>query len=330
MVPTSRRVPSLHPTARRVLVTTARLAFVFAAIGFAWWQLRGDWDEIADAARASGATRWIQAAVLITIGTAITGFAWRLILTGFGQRIGIRQGLAIFFVGQMGKYIPGSVWSLGMQASMARRAAVPVAVTVVTGLLFIGWHLATAVAVGSAGLLVGAIDIPVPRAVAAAALIGSIAVLSPGVLNWLGTRTARAEHVLRLRWSATTALWLMFAGTWTSYGLALTRLAGSGEQTLGLGTATAAFAVSYTIGLVVIIAPAGLGAREIALGATLAPAIGTPQATAVVLVGRVLFTMTDFALAITARLASSRRSDRSSAVTHGATAPCPPGTERTE
>ncbi|CAN5504638.1 lysylphosphatidylglycerol synthase transmembrane domain-containing protein [soil metagenome] len=317
----SRRTPLLAQTARRALAITARVLFVVSAIGFAWWQLRGDWDDVVEAARGVGAPRWLQAAALTTVGTAITGFAWRVILTGFGHRIGIRHGLAVFFVGQLGKYIPGSVWSLGMQASLARRADVPAAVTVVTGLLFIGWHLATAVAIGSAGLLTGAIDIPIPPALGALALLGIIVVLSPRILNWLGTRTARADHVLRLRWSDIVALWVMFAVTWTSYGVALTRLAGSGEQTLGLGNATAAFAAAYTVGLVVIIAPAGLGAREVMLGVLLAPAIGTPRATAAVLTARVLFTMTDFALAFTAWVTSGRRSDRSADGAHDATAP---------
>ena len=36
-----------------------------------------------------------------------------------------RDGLATFFVGQLGKYIPGSVWSIGAQAQMAGRHVGP-------------------------------------------------------------------------------------------------------------------------------------------------------------------------------------------------------------
>ena len=62
-------------------------------------------------------------------------------MAGLGAALPLREGLATFFVGQLGKYIPGSVWSIGAQAQMAARRSVPPRVTVAAGLLFLGYHV---------------------------------------------------------------------------------------------------------------------------------------------------------------------------------------------
>jgi hypothetical protein len=231
-------------------------------------------------------------------------------------------------VGQLGKYIPGSVWTLGAQAALARRAQVPARVTVVTGLVFIGWHLATAVVIGAAGLLAGTVDADGPMALAVLGVIGGVIATTPVVVNWLGTRMTGAGHVLGLTWSDTVVLWALFAVTWSSFGLALGRLS-VGEPALGLPTAVTAFTIAYAVGLAVVIAPAGLGAREVTLGFLLAPTIGTPAASAVALSSRLLFTVVDIVLAFTAWMAAGRSVADPPRLPGASATPSPPDTEHT-
>ncbi|HEY5231130.1 MAG TPA: hypothetical protein VIJ11_09610, partial [Galbitalea sp.] len=59
-----------------------------------------------------------------------------------------------------------------------------------------------------------------------------------------------------------------------------------------------AYALSYVVGVVIIFAPAGLGAREAAVTFLLAPAIGVPAAAALALVSRLPMVIADFSLAL--------------------------------
>ena len=67
---------------------------------------------------------------------------------------------------------------------------------------------------------------------------------------------------------------------------------------------TAAFAASYMVGVVIVLAPAGAGVRELTLIALLAPLLGVPSATAAALLMRVVHTIDDFAIAGIAWLAT--------------------------
>jgi hypothetical protein len=57
------------------------------------------------------------------------------------------------------------------------------------------------------------------------------------------------------------------------------------------------WAFAWCVGFIVILAPAGLGPRDVLLVAALAPVIGTGPATAVMLVSRVVNTINDLLVA---------------------------------
>jgi glycosyltransferase 2 family protein len=67
--------------------------------------------------------------------------------------------------------------------------------------------------------------------------------------------------------------------------------------------ATAGYALAWAVGLVVVVAPAGAGAREVALAAALAPVLDGGAVVVVVLLSRVLFTVADLAVAAAGALA---------------------------
>ncbi len=63
---------------------------------------------------------------------------------------------------------------------------------------------------------------------------------------------------------------------------------------------TGAFALAWVLGFVVVAAPAGLGARELALGVAAAPVVGVTGAAALAVLLRVVHTLGDVGLALAA------------------------------
>jgi glycosyltransferase 2 family protein len=126
-----------------------------------------------------------------------------------------------------------------------------------------------------------------------------VAAVHPRVFNRAVTTALRLlrrpplEHALSTRAVlAATALMLL---TWLFFGLQAVALAyslgASGWETVP--AAIGGFALAYTAGLLLIIAPAGLGVREAVLIATLGTVMATADATALALVSRLLLMLAD-------------------------------------
>ena len=83
------------------------------------------------------------------------------------------------------------------------------------------------------------------------------------------------------------------------FALSLAVLAIAPEPSAALfPVAAGAFTTAYAVGVLVVVAPAGVGAREVTLVALLAPVTGVTTATALALLTRALHTGGDLLLAL--------------------------------
>jgi len=283
---------------RRRWLDVARLVFLGLVLAFAWWGLRDRTDEVVEALTATPAWRVALSGALVVCGIAVTSTAWLRLLAAYGRELPPGEGRAVFFVGQLGKYIPGAVWSMGAHAELARRHRVPVRTTVSTSLVFLGVNLATATLVASSAAMVGASSVAAPRWVLVALLVAGVAGLSPRVVNLCGSLLSGQDR-LELTHGAVARVVTLQAVTWACYAGAMLLLAPDPSPRL-FAVAAGAFATAYAVGVLVVVAPAGLGARDVTLIALLAPVTGLTSATAIALLTRVLHTGGDLGLALVA------------------------------
>lgn len=292
------------------LRTVAALVFLAAVAAFAVLGLRGRYDEVAQALRDTSVGGVGAALVLVVAGLLATGLLWLRLMARLDGSMPPVDGLATFFVGQLGKYIPGSVWSIGAQAELARRHAVPTRTTAAAGLLFLGYHVDTAVLLAAATVVTGGLESPWPTWVAWVAVIAAGTVFAPPVVRRLGGLVAGCE--VRLGWKDTLVIGALMATTWGAYAGALVVLSPGRPwgQVAALG---GAFAAAYAVGVVVVFAPAGVGAREAVFVLLVTPVTGLGAATALALLARVVHTGGDALTASgwwLAAVRSSRPRDR--------------------
>jgi uncharacterized membrane protein YbhN (UPF0104 family) len=124
------------------------------------------------------------------------------------------------------------------------------------------------------------------------------ACLHPAVLNPLLRRTLRLarraplDHDLSWHGILLASGWAVLS--WLVFGvhlwLLVRDLGGTGEVFI---TAVGAFPLAWTVGFLIVIAPAGVGPREIALAAALAPVLGAGEVLLVVIASRLMFTVAD-------------------------------------
>ena len=277
----------------RLLVAGLFLAVIVAVLADQWQQARPLLGRLSlQALLASWA--------LVLAGLFATFCSWRAALADLGGRLSLVGASRVFYLGQLGKYVPGSIWPALTQMRLGRDYRVPPrasgAAFVVFMLLIIG-----------TGLLLGIPVLPLLGRDAVdeyrwlmLVLPVAVLVVAPPVLNrllGLVMRLARrpplprplsAGGILRV------AGWAMVA--WVCYGghiWVLARQLGAGGGALLWLQCTGAFAVAFAGGLVLVVAPAGVGVREAALVVLLGSTITAPRATVVAVVSRLLFVVGD-------------------------------------
>lgn len=286
---------------RRAALSAAFLVLAVAAFG---WALAGQWSQVADRLADQRPLVLAGSLLLALVGVYLSFLLWRGTLAALGSSIPVRPAARLFFVTQLGKYLPGAVWPVLAQMRMGREHGVPRQRMALAFLLTLG--LATVV-----GVLLGVAALPaLLRAEGPVVLLGLLAV--PLLLLLLVPRVINRLLGLALRLVRRPGLDAPLAGRdvargigsaiafWLVYGSHVWLLA------VGLGAdpwesfpvALGGFAIAFSLGPLLVVLPAGAGVREAVLIVLLGGVLDTPDATAVALTSRAVLMLTDGLLAL--------------------------------
>ena len=258
-------------TTRRKAFLAAQWIFAAAIVWAAVRALRGQWSAAADRlASIHIGWSWVLGATVIVFLTYLLLIeTWRRILTGWNAYLPFGVAARIWFASNLGKYLPGKIWSIAAMSVMAREHAVsPVAAagsSILIQLVTVATGIALVLVTG-----VKAVDQPalaVVIGVILAAGIAAMPVLLPRIARVAGSLTGRSIEVPPL---PAMTLWLAVARSlvsWIAYGIAF-RLFVVGVLGSAAGATSsyiAVYAASYIIGFLALFAPGGVVVRESAL-----------------------------------------------------------------
>lgn len=288
-----------------------RWAFVAIAAGLLAWAIVRYRGAIADSWSSIGALAFLASGAVALVALGANALSWRAVMRALGLRSTRREAARVFFISQVGKYVPGSVWPVVAQAEFARDHGVD------RLRAFVGSIAAMIVGVVTAGVI-GAVGttVFVPGAFAEYWWVLPIAaalavVLVPSVLRRIVARAmkmrgregeapeiAGRDLSVAILWSA--VMWLLLG----VHAWILLRQIASGSS-ISWPLATGVMALAWLVGFVVVLAPAGAGAREAAFVFLLGAVATAPQALGFALASRVLMTLAD-AVALVIGLALRR------------------------
>lgn len=297
--------PTAEHTLRGRLFHWGRIILVVAVVAAAAWTVQGHWIDVRDTISEMSWTSWLPAFLALPVAIAFSTLSWQLLVDELGEPVGVSRGAQIFLVGQLGKYLPGSVWAYVLQMELGRRAGLARA-RIFTGTLF---SLAVAVV---AALLCGVLAIPslIEQNDALRPLQWLYVLLPIGVVclhpRILGALVGIAFRLLRrpplahpVRRRAVLLSLLAAVGSYVFFGVHLWLLVASTDK-VGidlLPLSVGAMAAAMISGLFFFILPSGAGVRELVLVTALAPHVGTGSAIAMAAVSRVLLTVADLVTA---------------------------------
>jgi glycosyltransferase 2 family protein len=281
-----------------------RWGFVAVTVGLGVYVIVHNWPAVhTDLARIGFGTA-AEAMACVLAGLLALLQMFRVLLGALGSPLPVRASAQILFVGQLGKYLPGSVWPVLAQMELGAAHRVPRRRSASASILTMLLSLLT-------GILVGLVMLPFSKGAAPYRWVFLFAplllvCLYPRLLNRIIDRLLRLarrpalEQPLTAGAVATALGWGIVM--WICYGLQVWLMAAP----LGLDSASGAllaigaFAFAWCAGFVIVFIPAGAGVREYVLLLLIGPVTGFPAAAAVALVSRVLMTLGDLVTAGTA------------------------------
>lgn len=269
-----------------------------------------DWEEITDAVAEGRPGPLVAALALGLSGMGVIGLTWISLVRRSGSPVSVVRGLSWYFVGQLGKYVPGGIWPVVGRAELAVRAGVGrrAAYTTTATSMFCTYLVA---GVTAAALAPAALGASPPLAVAAgAAVLGAVALalhpLVTGRLLALAGRVARRPVLLSTpSWQATLVTLARHLPAWGAIIAATWAASRALSVSLDPLLVAAATPLAWLIGFVIIGLPGGLGVRESVFVAVVATEASDAEALSVALLSRMVFVGVDVAGALGASLAAS-------------------------
>jgi len=131
------------------------VVFLVLVVGFGGYWIYRHWAELTLAWQT---VRFWPVVGAFALGMAGAGSAvpiWRSVLGGTGRALGWRSSARIVLIGQLGKYLPGGVWSVIAQARMAREEGVSLMRSGSASLLSLLIAIVSAISLGVVALALG-------------------------------------------------------------------------------------------------------------------------------------------------------------------------------
>ncbi len=220
--------------------------------------------------------QWTLDALFLLGSFLCTGFwflirpwTWGIILARFGHPLSYRQSFLIVRQAELSRYVPGAIWQYVSRAYLAGQQGVPAAaalaatlvdtvILLMASILPAMWFLEEMLPVLGGHQRVLVFAIPAVACVA----------VHPRVLNlWAGFLSHKLKQPyteLKIRWVAMAGIWAVYLLTWVvlGFGVALFVRAVLVIPLDWLPRLASHYALGWFVGMISVIAPAGMGVRD--------------------------------------------------------------------
>jgi uncharacterized membrane protein YbhN (UPF0104 family) len=266
------------------------------AVVFVVRALVREWDDVRASLNDANLAWIVAAGVMAAVGMTAIAVPWRRALQLLGADLTTADTIARYYVGEIGKYVPGGIWPVVGRGELARRAGVPrVAAYTSVALSLAALYLAAMffVVAGAPAIVGGGnpgrylwvlVLLPV-------GLVGLHHAVLERARGWGEKLLRRPIDTAIPSWRDSLGLLVRYLPAWLGIGTATWAVARGLGQDVGWFDVAPAAALSWIVGFVLVPVPGGVGVREAAFVA--ASGLDPGVAAAVAVVSRVLFVLVD-------------------------------------
>jgi hypothetical protein len=254
--------------ARKPILLGVQIALAVLFGWLAWRKLSPEFGRLGDAwkSMAIDAVPLAGSALMVISAYAVLIETWRRVVSAWGGSIPYGSAARIWFVSNLGRYIPGKVWAIAAMGVLAQREGVSPAVAVTSSLYI---NIINVIAGFAVSVLAAPDVFPVPKSVAIAVGLLAVAfVLTPRAITtgvrWTAAKLGRQFNLEPLPPAIVALAFASCAVAWACYGIAFQFLAAGtiGDPSGATLRYIALYTSSYLIGFLAPFSPGGAGVRE--------------------------------------------------------------------
>ena len=267
--------------------------------GFVVRILAAQWEDVTYALQRADLQMLCLAFGIGLAGMTQIGLGWGRLIRLLGGRLSKLESLRSYFVGQLGKYIPGGIWPVVGRSELARRAGIPASIAYAGTLLSLGvTYLAAALTVAVLFPVGTPWDVGpvVAWGVAVLPAVFCIVALSPAGVGAISRATTRVTGLdIRSRipaWPVIVLLIVRHVLAWLTISLATFTIGSAFGAEGEFWNVAFATTLAWLAGFLALPVPGGLGVREAAFVAV-ASTLPTSMAAVVAVTARLLFVSVD-------------------------------------
>jgi glycosyltransferase 2 family protein len=276
------------------LANLVGVAIGVAGIGFVVRQIVLNRAEIG-AALSAATLGWLAVGGATGIlATGLLGTNWLSVIRRAGGRVSWRRGMSWFYVGQLGKYVPGGIWPVVGQAELAHRGATPRAAAYTsTAIAMVAAFLGAAMVAAVSGLVSSPDGRLLPIVIVGTLAVLFAALVVPSTRSMVHRIAARSSGRQLLlpepRWFATLVVrhmpvWIAYSGMNV---FAVAALGGDLDTSLVIELVYVT-CISWMAGFVAVGVPGGIGVRETVFISMMSSPLGAGVAVSAAVLSRLL------------------------------------------
>lgn len=299
-----------------VLVTAVIFFFLGRSILEGWASVRGQPWRI-------DPFRLLLSLGVLAVYYPLLVWNWSYLMGLLGQPVSLRTALPIWLGSQLGKFLPGKVWTVLGRVYLGERAGLDSRRVSLTLLIEVGMILVTGVFLAAGAVALGS-DLPIPgRRFLFLLIVPGLVALHPRVFSFLvnvGLRILRRPPLTTF-WPARSHALLVgsFLLSWVLYGTAfylfLTSLSVASTNPLlhswnGFLSVLCLHTVSWIVGFLAFLTPGGLGFREASLAFFLGSFLSAAAAALAAILARLWITLAELLAIAVAWLVGKRKGTR--------------------
>jgi glycosyltransferase 2 family protein len=265
-----------------------------AGTGFVVRQIVLNRAEIADALSSADLAWLAVGGITGLLAMGVLGANWLSVIRRAGGRTSWRRGMSWFYVGQLGKYVPGGIWPIVGQAELAHRGATPRAAAYVsTAIAMVAAFLGAATVAAVSGLIVSPDGRLLPLALVAALAVVFAALVVPSTRSMVHRIAARSSGRQLLlpdpRWFTTLVarhlpVWVAYSGMNV---FTVVALGGNLDASLVIELVYVT-CISWMAGFVAVGVPGGIGVRETVFISMMSTPLGAGVAVSAAVLSRLV------------------------------------------
>jgi len=252
---------------KKHLFATLKILIFLVVCGWVGWRLYESWDKIQEIPWTPNYSLLVLAGICYAVAFIPAAVFWRYAMLTLGQKPGVYEAFRAYYIGHLGKYVPGKVMVLVIRTGLVQSERTKI--TAAGASVFV--ETMTMMAVGAfVAALIAAIEFRqtehgnLPWLLALGIMVGTMLPILPPVFHFVAQKCKIQLEGLSFR---TLAIgWILNIPVWIMLGVSLwLTMQGLGIKSESVITELPFFILAISLSIVagfVSMLPAGLGSRE--------------------------------------------------------------------